>query len=152
MIVDSLQNADRYAGLHPGLAEAFAFLRRGDLAALPVGRHEIHGQALYAIVARDTGRGREKSLLEFHRQYIDVQFVVEHQDLIGWLPTSLCERIATAWDEEKDIGFFYDRPETWVDVPAGYFAILFPEDAHAPMATTGPVHKVVVKVPVAWLS
>ena len=148
MIVDALENADQYVSLHPAFAEAFAFLRRADLSQMPAGRHEIRGPAVYAMVARDTGRGREQSLLEIHRRYIDIQFVVEHRDLIGWLPTSRCERIATAYDGEKDIGFFYDRPETWLDIPAGYFAVLFPEDAHAPMATTGPVHKVIVKVEV----
>jgi YhcH/YjgK/YiaL family protein len=148
MIVDSLQNADLYVSLHPALAEAFAFLRRPDLAQLAAGRHEIRGPAIYATVARDTGRGREQSLLEFHRRYIDIQFVVEQRDLIGWLPTSHCERIATAYDGDKDIGFYYDRPETWLDIPAGYFAVLFPEDAHAPMAATGLVHKVIVKVEV----
>jgi beta-galactosidase beta subunit len=33
-------------------------------------------------------------------------------------------------------------------VPAGSFAIFFPDDAHAPLATTGEAHKLVVKVAV----
>jgi biofilm protein TabA len=37
-----------------------------------------------------------------------------------------------------------------VATPPGTFAIFFPEDAHAPMAGEGLIHKVVVKVAVDW--
>ena len=33
-------------------------------------------------------------------------------------------------------------------VSSGAFAIFYPEDAHAPLATSGPIHKAVVKVAV----
>ena len=150
MIIDHLQRCDRYFPLHPGFRSGVEFLRRLDLKQLPAGRHELDGRRLFAMVALDQGRGREKSLLEFHRKYIDIQYLVAGVDLIGWRPTDLCDRIATPYDAEKDIGFFFDRPETWVEVPVGYFAILFPDDAHAPLATAGSLHKVVVKVAVDW--
>lgn len=148
MITDKLQRIERYLSVHPGFRAASEFLRRPDLKQLPAGRHEVDGTRLYAMVALDQGRGREKSLLEFHRKYIDIQYLAVGVDVIGWRPTELCDRIATPYDAEKDYGLYYDRPETWLEVPAGYFAILFPEDAHAPLATTGNVHKVVVKVAV----
>ena len=94
------------------------------------------------------GRGAEQALLEFHRRYIDIQFVVAGIDLIGWLPTPSCQRVSTPYDEAKDVGFFYDRPATWLSVAAGQFALFFPEDAHAPLAGQGAVHKAVVKVAV----
>ncbi len=150
MIIDHLQRFEHYLCLHPGFRAGIDFLRRPDLKQLPPGRHELDGRRLFAMVALDQGRGREKSLLEFHRKYIDIQYVLGDVDLIGWRPTELCDRLATPYDTEKDIGFFYDRPETWLEVAAGYFAILFPEDAHAPLATMGNIHKVVVKVAVEW--
>jgi len=150
MIVDSLQNAERYFDLHSGFRNAFEFLGRNDLSQLPDGRHEIAGERLFAAIARDQGRGREKSLLEFHRKYIDIQFVIDGADSIGWLPTVKCERIATPYDPEKDLGFYYDRPDTWLGLFAGYFAVFHPDDAHAPLATEAPVHKAIVKVLVDW--
>jgi len=36
----------------------------------------------------------------------------------------------------------------WCPVPAGSFAVFFPEDAHAPMVSDGEVHKVILKVAV----
>lgn len=150
MIIDSLQNAERYSGLHPGFRDTFEFLRRNDLGQRPDGRHEMAGDRLFVVIARDQGRGREKSLLEFHRKYIDIQFVIDGSDSIGWLPTAKCERIATAYDPEKDLGFYYDRPDTWLELFAGHFAVFYPDDAHAPLGTEAPVHKAVVKVLVDW--
>jgi len=150
MIIDQLQRVERYFSVHPGICAGVEFLGRPDLKQLAAGRHELDGRRLFAIVALDQGRGREKSLLEFHRKYIDIQYLAVGVDVIGWRPTELCDRIATPYDADKDIGFFYDRPETWAEVSAGYFAILFPEDAHASLATTGNMHKVVVKVAVDW--
>ncbi len=150
MIVDRLQNAERIFGIHPGFRNAFEFLRRSDLSQLPDGRHEIADERLFAVIARDQGRGREKSLLEFHRKYIDIQYVINGADSIGWLPTAKCERIATPYDPDKDLGFYYDRPHTWLELFAGYFAVLYPDDAHAPLATEAPVHKAVVKVMVDY--
>lgn len=150
MITDHLQRFERYLSVHPGFRAGSEFLRRPDLEQLAPGRYELDGPRLFAIVAADQGRGREKSLLEFHRKYIDIQYLVAGVDLIGWRPIELCDRLATPYDAEKDIGFFYDRPETWLEVPPDHFAILFPEDAHAPLAATGNVRKVVVKVAVEW--
>jgi biofilm protein TabA len=148
MLIDYLQNADRYCRLHPGFAGAFAFLRGGNLAQLPDGRHDIDGDRLFAFVSRDQGRGREQSLLEAHRRYIDVQYVIRGEDCIGWLPTSDCERVSSPYDAEKDLVLFFDRPATWLAVSSGMFAVFYPEDAHAPLATRGPIHKAVVKAAV----
>jgi biofilm protein TabA len=149
MIVDHLRAAERYFSLHPGFRRGFEFLR--GLSPDPtVGRHAIDGERLYAMIARDQGRGREKSLLEFHRRYIDIQFVLDNADVIGWQPTARCERISTPYSADKDVGLYFDRPPTWLDIPAGYFALFFPEDAHAPMAGAGMVSKAIVKVAVDW--
>jgi len=146
MFLDHLRNADRYGVLHPGFAASFAFLRREDLGRLPDGRHDIDGQRLFAIVSRAQGRGRDRSPLEVHRRYIDIQFVISGEDCIGWLPTADCQHVSTPYDEEKDLGFFRDPPASWLAVAPGVFAVFYPEDAHAPLAVSGPLHKVVVKV------
>jgi biofilm protein TabA len=148
MFIDHLENAERYHALHPGFADGFAFLHRDDLAQLPNGRHDIDGERLFAIVSRVEGRGRELSPLEIHRRYIDIQFTIGGEDCIGWLPTSECQRVSSPYDERKDLGFFFDRPDTWLAVGPGIFGVFYPEDAHAPLASSGPIHKVVVKVAV----
>ncbi|MCA9213798.1 MAG: YhcH/YjgK/YiaL family protein [Planctomycetales bacterium] len=148
MIVDLLENASHYYGLHSQFARAFEFLRRDDLRQLPSGRHSIDGDRLFVIVDHGQGRGREDSILEFHRKYIDIQYVIDGCDQIGWLPIADCQRISQAYDSEKDLGFYFDRPKTWIDLRAGGFAIFYPQDAHAPLGGSGPISKAVLKIAV----
>ena len=148
MIVDRLSNAPLYERLNPLFAAGFEFLSRPGTSSLTDGRHPIDGDRVFAIVSRNQGRGRVDSMLEAHRRYIDIQFVVAGQDCIGWMPRADCQRVSQAYDPETDLEFFYDRPDTWLAAPAQVFAIFFPDDAHAPLGTEGAVHKVVVKVAV----
>jgi biofilm protein TabA len=146
MILDTLERAGRYSGLHPAFAAAWDFLRAQPLAALAPGRHEIDGDRLFALVGEDAGRGQVAARLEAHRRYLDIQFVVSGRERIGWRALGECAQPEAPFDEVKDIGFFLDPPKVWVDVPPGHFVIFWPDDAHAPLAGEGPVRKIVLKV------
>ncbi|MDZ4852879.1 MAG: YhcH/YjgK/YiaL family protein [Pirellulaceae bacterium] len=148
MIIATFDKSIQYAACHPGIKRGFDFLESVNLEALADGKHEIDGQRLIAICAREQGRGRESSFLEFHRKYIDIQYVVSGNEVMGWRPLSDCRDIRLPYDIENDIGFFNDRPLNWFEVPAKSFTIFFPEDAHSPLAATGPIHKIVIKVAV----
>ncbi len=148
MIFDILANAHRYLDLHEGFAQAFTFLRRADLHELPEDTYEIDGDRVYAMVAKEAGRRRDEALLESHKKYIDIQLVLAGRDEMGWKTTSLCTQPAAAYDPATDLQFFADRPDAWLPTPSGFFVIFFPEDAHMPLISTGPIHKVVVKIAV----
>jgi biofilm protein TabA len=149
MICDLLVNARNYLGLHPGFAEAFAFLERPELADLADGRYAIAGENVFAIISRDQGRRRDQAQLEAHRRYIDIQLVLAGNDDMGWRPVVLCGNPTTAYDEGDDIAFFVDPPLSWLSVVPGMFAVFFPDDGHLPLISHGVVHKVVVKVAVS---
>jgi len=146
MILDRLEQADRYACVHPLFGAAFDFLRQPGLGEQAEGRREIQGQGLYAVISRSSARPRDKARLEAHRRYIDIQFVVSGTEEMGWKSRSLCLRPEGAYDPEKDVEFYAEAPETWVAVGPGAFAVFFPEDAHAPLIGCGELRKVVVKV------
>jgi YhcH/YjgK/YiaL family protein len=146
MILATIDKAYRYADCHHRLSRGFEFLQTTKLDELPVGKHEIDGDRLFAIVARDQGRGRDAAILEAHRRYIDIQYVVSGNEVIGWHPLASCSAVKQAYNTDTDLAFFLDRPPTWFTLALGSFAVFFPEDAHAPLAGTDPVHKVVVKV------
>ena len=150
MILDVITNSERLSKLHPGFQAAFEFLKRPDIEQLADGRQEIDGTRLYAIVIRGQGKGQQGAKLECHRRYIDIQCSLTESDVIGWKQISACQNPAQAYDETKDLQFFTDTPDSWVAVPQRSFGIYFPEDAHAPMGTEGPIHKIVVKVAVDW--
>jgi YhcH/YjgK/YiaL family protein len=148
MILDTLINSARYAGMHPGFARAFEFLAATDLAALPPGRHEIDGDRIYVSIDHTDGRGEDGARLEAHRRYIDIQYTIDGNELIGWMPLARISSPDGGFDDPKDIGFFADRPSTWIAVPPGSFTIFFPHDAHAPLAGRGHLKKAIVKIAV----
>ena len=146
MVIDVLEQADRYVHLHPSFGRAFEFLRTTDLATLAPGRHEIDGDAVYVSIDHVPGRGREGARLESHRAHIDIQLTIAGEEQIGWRPLAACAMQDEPFDAERDVGFYRDRPETWLSVPPGMFAIFFPEDAHAPLAGSGALRKAIAKI------
>lgn len=149
MILTTLADSSRYQHLHPAFAAALTFLNRSDLAQLERGRHALDGDRLYAVVERRDAVGRSAAVLEAHRRYIDLQYTVVGAETMGWRDLASCRNPRSAFEVERDIVFFNDEPVAWVDVPPGYLAVFFPEDAHAPLAGDGPLHKVIVKAAVA---
>ena len=155
MVLDTLAHWPRYASLHPAFTQAFQFLAGPGLIRLtsadagidePGVRHAIDAERLYVSVDRVQGRGRERSRLEAHRRYIDIQLTIEGHEEIGWKPLAGCTRPDGRFDEAKDVGFFSDRPESWLSLPAGHLAIFFPDDAHARLAGRGTLLMAIVKI------
>ncbi|MEW6509497.1 MAG: YhcH/YjgK/YiaL family protein [Bacteroidota bacterium] len=148
MICDQLGQARKYEPIHPRFAEAFRALVRSDLRSLPEGRHEVDGESLYLLIARNDGLPKTLAVLESHRRYIDIQFVIEGTDTMGWKPARECRVVSKEYDADRDVMFYGDVPATWLEVRSGMFAIFFPDDAHAPLVSEGRIHKAIVKVAV----
>ncbi|MFM8494807.1 MAG: YhcH/YjgK/YiaL family protein [Planctomycetia bacterium] len=151
MILDALSQWRRYASLNPRFARAFAFLHQFP-ADVADGRHEIEGDSIYALVQRYETRP-VAGQFEAHRSYVDIQFIVTGREVIQWAPLESLTEVTKPYDDVKDAGFFAAGDAMVpVRVAAGQFAILFPDDAHAPgcaWAGPEPVVKVVVKVAVS---
>ncbi len=148
MILDHVASIRRYAALHPAFDVVFRFIARSEFAALPLGRHDIDGGRAFAVIERGPAVGRQAARLEAHHKFIDVRVIIEGTDVVGWKPTEHCKTLAVPYDPGRDLIFFADIPDTWTDLPPGMVAILFPEDAHAPLGGKGELHRAVVKVAV----
>lgn len=148
MIFSALSGSARYSPLHPMFARAFDYIRGTNLHALAPGRYNIVGDDLIAIVEHVPGKTREMARLECHRKYIDIQLVLDGIDEMGWKPLADCCNPVSDYSAEKDILFFHDAPASWVATPPDHFCIFFPEDAHAPLVSAGPVRKVIFKIAV----
>jgi YhcH/YjgK/YiaL family protein len=146
MIIDRLANQSPLYQLPPRLARALDYLRNTDLRSVATGRHDLDGDALFALVQDYTTRGPQECVWEAHRRYIDVQFVAAGVERIGYAVLSEM-RERDAYDAARDVTFF-EPGNDFVLLRAGMFAILGPEDVHSPGHIAGsPVHvrKVVVK-------
>ena len=148
MIFSVLSQSSRYATLHPLFPRAFEFMRNTDLLSLAPGRYPIVGDDLLAIVESVPGRTRAEAQLECHRRYIDIQLLLEGTDEMGWKALADCREPVSDYSAEKDIQFFHDAPATWIATPPGAFCIFFPEDAHAPLVSSGNIRKVIFKIAV----
>ena len=149
MILDTLANHAQYAAISPRFARAFAFLQQLPADAA-VGRHEIDGEEIYAFVQQHHTKPISEKLLEVHRKYIDIQYMVKGREIIGWAPLAEMKECTMPFDASKDAALYKCIPEM-VSVPVrpGQFALVFPEDAHAPSCAwdaPAQVLKVVVKV------
>jgi biofilm protein TabA len=147
MILAPLEQADRFAKLHPLFSRALTYLRSDSLESMPNGKHAIDGDRLFAILSAELGKGPYRARLESHRKYIDIQMTLQGIEIIGWKPAAACT-VSDAYDAERDISYYADRPDTWLVLPANTLAIFFPEDAHAPLAGKASPRKAVVKVAV----
>jgi YhcH/YjgK/YiaL family protein len=149
MILDCLENSHHYEHVHTRLPLAFEFLRSEAAAGLPNGRHELQGSEVFAIVQQYETKPREQGFWEAHRRYIDVQYVVEGIERMGYANLNALS-VRDAYDAEKDY-LILDGDGDWFTVAAGHFAIFAPQDAHMPsLAVHAPatVRKIVVKVAV----
>lgn len=151
MILDTLANSARYESLNPRFAKAFAWLRGFD-GTQALGRHDIDGDHCFALVQTYESKPQDKALFEAHRKYIDVQFLHAGRETILWAPLATMQEETMAYDAEKDAALWKLTADTTpLHLSAGHFAILFPEDAHAPCIEWDrpeQVVKIVVKVAV----
>lgn len=146
MVLDRLDWASVYFPLSPGLRRALEHLQATDWSATGTGRHDIDGDALFAIVSDYQTRSSADVAWEAHRRYIDVQFVHSGVERIGHAP--LAALTVTGYDEARDL-VTARGDGGYVTVAAGMFAILWPQDAHRPGVTgrrRSVVRKVVLKV------
>jgi biofilm protein TabA len=155
MIIDHLSRAALYFGLGPRFVKAFQFLQTADLLTLPLGKHEIEGEKVFALVQEYTPKPRAVGKFEAHERYWDVQYVARGAERMGWCPRSLLT-VTEPHDAKKDIAFFGSDPADGLGefllLASGYFTVFGPQDAHMPAveversAKAELVRKVVVKV------
>ena len=146
MIFDTLNNVDNYKGLGR-VYTALKFLSETDFSKTELGRYELDGDNIfYMVQSYDTDPS--KTVSEAHRKYIDIQFMVEGEEIIGVADIS-SEKELTEAKEENDAWFYNCKTEP-LTLSAGKYMVLYPNDLHCPgVATKGKAltcRKVVVKV------
>ena len=161
MIVDQITSVDSdfYEGLLQKkggsfklvarLAAGLQFLQDNNVPELQPGRIELDGNRVFALVQHYNTKPKEQGVWEAHRKYIDIQYVAEGRELMGY--ANLGHLQAGEYDGEKD--FLLLKGEgSYVLMKPGTFVILMPEDAHIPQVAVDapePVKKVVIKVAIA---
>lgn len=131
---------------NPYYIEAMDFIRTHDLSLLAAGRYAIDGDNLYLNIVDAQMRPSVEARLEVHDRYIDVQVPLSSQETFGIKSRAECTEPDGSMDTEKDIMFFNDVIDTFVNVRPGEVMVFPPDTAHAPLIGEGHIRKAIFKV------
>ena len=146
MIIDRIEEQERYYAVHPDMEIAFAFL--AEAPDLEPGRYELEDGLFATVSEGETLPLEDGAQLEAHRRYIDLQYCISGGERIGW--AHINELNPCSEDAEHD-NYFYTGEYTAIFIHAGMFYMMFPSDGHMPCRHRKFVNrykKVVVKIPV----
>ena len=87
MIYDTLDHAGQYRKLSGNLAKALDYLTGTELETVEAGCVEIDGERVFALFQSYETKP-ENDRPEAHRKYIDIQYLIEGEELIGVAPVS----------------------------------------------------------------
>ena len=147
MIIDRKENAELYIGVGDRINNALNFINNTDCESLALGRHDIDGDDVFALVSEYETKDAANCQLEAHRKFIDVQYVVNGEEQIGYAP--LLDQPASMDYNENDDFVLYPAPASFTRIESGMFAIFYPGDLHMPGIMTervSSVKKIVIKV------
>ena len=149
MICENMRSRNNYSSINNNFEKAFEFLKRTDLKALAVGKYEVQGEEIFALVQEYTTQNQEEKKWESHEKYIDIQLIIEGQEIMGYAKV---EDLLVKEDlrPEKDMIFYNSTLKgSNIKFSGGDYAIFFPEDGHRPGCAfdeCSKLKKVVVKV------
>lgn len=148
MIIDRIENARLYNTVHAAFERAFDYIHQINVDSIAAGRYEIDGGNMYALVQQYNTKLKEQGFWEAHRRYIDLQYVVQGSEGMGY--ANIHHLRQGEYDKSMDFLPLYGEGDL-VTLHSGSFVLLLPEDAHMPgMAIGSPalVKKIVVKIAV----
>ena len=156
MIVGKLSEVMHQCASSPSMQKAFDFLRELQDNDFSDGKVEIDGTNVYAIFQSFPSTPVSGALkFEVHRRYIDIQYLVDGKELMGWAHSDkMMTTIPYNADKDALYGVVPLESVTYIRYSAGQAVILYPSDAHSPGLADGiseAIKKVVVKIAVSSL-
>ena len=133
MIVDQIKNASFYKGVTPAIAVALEKMATYTPDNYPGGRIDVEGDNLFLLLNTYETHVAEGAKMEAHRQYVDVMYMVEGEEIIYVKPTDRLLAVTKPYDGADDALLAeLDGDAMPIRLQAGDFIVLFPQDAHAP--------------------
>lgn len=106
MILSNLSNCQRIEALSPALKRVLEYVRQHDLTQVSAGRITIEGTNIFINVDDAQLVPQEQQKLEVHRQYIDIHFPLNGNEVVGWSDIQqLTAQSVAPFDCDKDFAF-----------------------------------------------
>ncbi len=149
MIIANIKDAKRYIEVNQNFEKAFEFLKTltKDSQKGPFEFEGFRGNVMEIENLGDASENKE-TVLEAHRDYLDIHYVIDGSEAIGYANIDTLE---STTDYNKDDDYQLLKGDMYkVYLKEGDFCIVFPEDAHAPAmyAYNKKLKKAVVKIKV----
>ena len=131
--------------------KAMAWLAAESWKGLPLGKHPIDGDDVFALISEYDSKLLSQGKLETHRVYADVQMVIEGEE---WMFSRAEAGLETSvpYNADNDIDFRVGDSKGCdaIHMLPGQVVVLFPSDAHMPGISVDEqpkhIHKLVMKV------
>lgn len=138
---------------HKVIVSAMTELHKVLEGSPPLGRTDIKGDQMYVTIMEFDAKSSEDHLAERHESYIDLQYLIEGEETIGYSSLSSDVKTAKPYDSEQDYALYTPaEDEILLHLKPGMFAVFFPNDIHRPgMGQSGKIKKAVVKIHVSLL-
>ena len=140
MIIDTLDNLEKYAALNPLFPKVVEFLKDNDLSKMADGKYEIEGKDLFVNITTTKGKTPDEAFIETHNKMIDIQIPITAAETYGYTQRELLPDVE--YNAEKDITKIPDlAADSYVTCQPGMMVIFFPQDGHAPCIAGVPEFK-----------
>ena len=146
MIIDKVENLEKYASINPLFPKVVEFLKANDLNKMEPGKYEIEGKDLFVNIQMAKGKTPAEAVIETHNKMIDIQIPLSDAETFGY--TQRDQLPDAEYNEEKDITKIPDlAADSYLTCMPGMMAIFFPQDGHAPCIAGVPeIKKAIFKV------
>ncbi len=133
MIIGKIDSDIQQLSHIKGIDKVLEFISRTNFDDITEGKHLIDRNNLFYNLStyRTTYKGNK--LAEVHWEYIDFQYIISGEELIGWANYGDGQKPVKKYSEQEDIAFFDDiQDESFFILKQGMYAIFYPEDIHRP--------------------
>lgn len=150
MICETIQRLDYIKSFSDKMAQAIHFLKTTDFSLIENGKIPIDGDRIYSIISSYQTRPAGQSRYETHRNYIDIQLILEGEENIFFTTSeSLVPDGPYQIDFDKQ-NYLDSKNSSCLHLTPGTVAVFFPHDAHKACCqvheNSSQVRKVLIKV------
>lgn len=148
------ETAEAYAA---PIREAIRYCRETDVSGMGESKIYLQGEDKIVLICDRVTEAKEKKLPEVHRRYVELQYMAEGSELMGYYPDRGDNQVLEDCLEEKDTLYYKENPrseEAMLLMTPGTYAIFFPEDVHRPFCQVDQparVKKIVIKIALSLL-
>lgn len=146
MIFGNLNDIDRLKSLGEDFDAAIEWLKVHYKETLPKSSIEIVPGRVKVNCEEVAMIPKEKQHIEAHRRHIDIHVPISGKEMMGWSAVSDLKNTLQEYDEVRDIIFYGEAPQCTFPILPGQYAVMFPEDGHAPCIGTGIHRKYCIKI------